>query len=253
MSEALTEAGRSGSRAFLVLAAEEQEAIADYLERNAGGDAADAAWQRALQAYTAAGAGFEVARFYDETLPERLHATPLPMLPVARAHPADTVLSQRLWLFAQALGDDAAWDHARPGERDLAMVAALVALELAPAASTLALVNPAKRWTTSPWALGRWILALRYARGDCLAALELSDATRFRRRPAVVNQSQPGASTLDMAWAVAWMEAGETCAGTDDERTQARKRRAQLDYLRFTPGTLEKARAGVAATVAELR
>jgi len=194
-----------------------------------------------------------VARFYDETLPERLLATPLPIFPVARAHLVDAMLSQRLWLFAQALGDDAAWDHARPGERDLAMVAALVALELAPAASTIAVVNPAQRWTTSPWAMGRWILALRYARGDCLAALELSDSTRFRRRPAVVNQPQPGASTLDMAWAVAWMEVGETCASTDDERTQARVRRAQLDYLRFTPGTLEKARAGVAATIAELR
>jgi len=43
MSEALSEAGRTGSRAFLVLAAQEQEEIAHYIEKSAGGASADAA------------------------------------------------------------------------------------------------------------------------------------------------------------------------------------------------------------------
>ena len=253
MSEALMDAGRAGSRAFLVLAAQHQEEIAQQLERNTAGASADVAWQRTLHAYAAAGATFEVARLYDESLPLRLRALPLPAGPAAPPSATDAVLSQRLWLLAQALGDDAVWDRARLGERDLAMAASLVALELAPAAAPLALVNPAQRWSTSPWALGRWIMALRHARGDCLAALALSSAARQRRRPATVNQPQPGASSLDLAWAVAWTEAAESCARTEEERQQVIEQKAQLDYLRFDPGVLDAARAGVAASLTVLR
>jgi hypothetical protein len=217
--EALAEGARAGSRALTLLAAENEEGIAHYLERNGAQQLADKAWQRALEGYATAGAAF----------------------------------SRRLWVFAQALGGDEAYPHARPGQRDLALMSALIALELAPDAPQFALRNPAQRWGTSPWAMGRWILALRHARGDCLAALELSNATQHRRRPAVVNQSQPPASALDLAWAVAWMEAGEACARSDEALRQVSEQRATLAYLRFAPGELEAARAGVSAAIAALR
>lgn len=249
--EALAEGGRAGSRALTLLAAENEEGIADYLDRGGEQQLADKAWQRALEGYATAGAAFEVARLSDETLPKRLGAI---QAPAAAQFPGiDAAFSKRLWVFAQALGDDDAYPHARPGQRDLALMSALIALERAPDAPLVALRNPAQRWSTGPWAMGRWVLALRHARGDCLAALELSNATRHRRRPAVVNQSQPPASTLDMAWAVAWMEAGEACARSDEELRQVREHRATLAYIRFAPGELEAARAGVSATIAVLR
>jgi hypothetical protein len=249
--EALAEAGRAGSRALTLLAAENEEGIADYLERRGARQLADKAWQRALEGYAAAGAAFEVARLSDETLPERLGAIQAP--PTAQFPGLDAAFSEKLWVFAQALGDDAAYPHASPGQRDLALMSALIALERAPDAPQVALRNPAQRWGTGPWAMGRWVLALRHARGDCLAALGLSNATRQRRRPAVVNRSQPSASALDLAWAVAWMEAGEACARSDEELRQAREHRATLDYIRFAPGELEAARAGVSATIEVLR
>lgn len=253
MDDALLEAGRAGSHAFLVMAAQRQEEIAHRLEGGNAGAAADAAWQNALQAYAAAGTVFEVARLRDETLPERLRMQPLPVAPLVPRPAVDSDLSQRLWQLAQALGDDARWDLARPGERDLAMVAALLALERAAQVSSMARANPAQRWADSPWALGRWILTLRHARGDCLAALELADATRQRRRPAVVNESQPGASPLDLAWAMAWTEAAQACTRTDADRARVRESLQRLDSLRFEPGVLEAARTGVAASVAALR
>jgi hypothetical protein len=252
LAKAQLEASRTGSRAMLVLSAQLQEEIAHYAEKAGEAALADAAWQRALQAYMAAGAAFEVARFYDEALPERLRNVPVPVWSIAPSPPVDSVLAQRLASFAQALGDDMAWDSARPGARDLAVVAALVALELSPAPSAMALSNPAQRWAQSPWALARWILALRHARGDCMAALELSQALGQRRR-VLVSWENTTASELDLAWAVAWMEAGGVCASSDEERAQVQMRKSQLDYLRFAPGALEAARSGVAATVAGLR
>lgn len=251
MRDTLAEGGRAGSRALTLLAAEEYEGIAHHHERSGELGLADAAWQLALAGYAAAGAQFEVARLYDETLPARLLALPAPK---AAPFPGlDAELSQRLWRFAQALGDDAAWPHASAGQRDLAVMVALIALERAPDAAAMALVNPAQRWATDPWAMGRWVLALRHARGDCAAALSLSDATRQRRRPAVVNEHQPSASSLDLAWALAWAEAGDACADSEDDRRQARARLASLDYVRFSAGELDAARVGVAASLAVLR
>ncbi len=252
LAKAQLEASRTGSRAMLILHAQLQEQIAHYAEKAEETALADAAWQRALQAYIAAGAAFDVARFYDETLPQRLRNVPIPVLSVASSPSVDAVLAQRLESFARALGDDMAWDSARPGARDLALVAALVALELSPAPSAIAGINPAQRWVQSPWALARWILALRHARGDCMAALELSDALGHRRR-ILVNASDTTASELDLAWATAWMEAAGACASTENERAQVQMRKSELAYLRFAPGALEAARTGVATTVAGLR
>lgn len=251
MRAALAEAGRAGSHLFRVLAAQEEEGIAhaDEVSRRLG--PADLAWQRALDGYAAAGAAFEVARLHDETLPERLRA--LPAVAAASAPVPDAAFAQRLWKFAQALGDDAAYPHATPGQRELAAAVSLIALERAPEVAAIAVQNPAQRWAVDPWAIGRSLLTLRHARGECMAALALSDAIRQRRRPAVSNAPAPPASSLDMAWALAWIEAAEGCARTDAQRQLLRERRANLDYLIFAPGELEAARAGVAASVAAWR
>jgi hypothetical protein len=251
VGQALVEAGRVGSRAFRVLGAQELERIAARREAKGPSRQADEAWQQALDSYAAAGADYEVARLYDEALPERLRTLPLP--PRAPAPTADAALAQRLWTFAQALGDDAAWDIARPGERDLALATTLVALELAPEASPLATVNPAQRWTLAPSAISRWLLSLRHARGDCLAALALADATRQRLRDVGVGRSQPGGSSLDLAWATVLAESAQACVRTEEERVRVREYRAQLDYLNFEPGVLDAARAGLAAGVQGLR
>lgn len=251
MRDTLFEAGRAGSSALMVLAAQEEEGIAHHHEINGRVGLADAAWRRAFEGYAAAGVKFEVERLLDETLPERLRTLHAPA--AARAVVPDAALSQRLWRFAQAIGDDAANPHATPGQRELAVVVGLVAMERAPDAPHIATQNPARRWSDDPWALGRWMLALRHARGDCMAALDLSDATRQRRRPAVVNRDQPPASSLDMAWALAWAEAAEACVRSGGERRQVSERRANLDYLVFKSGELDAARVGVAATLATLR
>ena len=251
VSQALLAAGRAGSRAFRLLGAQELERIAARHETKGPSRQADEAWQQALDSYAAAGADYEVARLYDEALPERLRTLPLPPRPPALTPGA--ALAQRLWTFAQALGDDAGWDVARPGERDLALATALVAMELAPEASPLAQVNPAQRWMLTPRAMGRWILSLRHARGDCLASLALADAIRQRRRDVGVGRSQPGASSMDLAWAVALAEAAQTCVRTEDERAKVREYQAQLDYLSFAPGVLDAARVGLAELVQGLR
>jgi len=249
--DALVEGGRAGSRALTLLAAESDEGIALHHEASGAQGLADAAWQRALEGYAAAGAAFEVARLYDETLPTRLEALKAPA--AARFPGPDAEISRRLWRFAEALGDDTAYPHALADQRVLALMSGLIALERAPDAPQMALRNPAQRWGTDPWAMGRWVLALRHARGDCLAALTLSGTTQNRRRPAVVNQSAPPPSALDLGWAMAWMEAAEACARSDEERRQTSVRRTSLAWLRFAPGELDAARAGVAATIAALR
>ncbi len=250
-AQAFLAAGQAGSRAFRLLGAQELEVVAARHEAKGRSRQADEAWQQALAQYAAAGANYELARLYDEALPERLRTLPWPPRPPAPM--LDGAAAPRMWAWAQALGDDAAWDMARPGERDLALATALVAMELSPEASPLALVNPARRWTLAPSPMSRWILSLRHARGDCLAALALADAIRQRPRYADVGRSQPGASSLDMAWAVALAEAAQTCAQTDEERATVSEYRAQLEYLRFPPGVLEAARAAVAELVQGLR
>lgn len=251
MRDAMFAAGRAGSRAFAALAAAYDEAYALYLQ---GGhpELADAAWRRAFEGYAGAGATFEIARLRDDALPERLGALAVPM-PGAGASAPDTALAQRLWRFALALDGDDVHERATPGQRDLAAAVSLLAMERAPDAAQIAAQNPAARWAANSWAFGRWVMALRHARGDCGAAFALSEATRQRRRPATVSGRTPPASSLDMAWSRAWAEAGGRCAASDEERRLAQERISQVDYITLSAGELEAARAGVVATVDALR
>jgi len=253
MRDAMFDAGSVGSRAFAVLAAQHDEDVAVSHDRQGQLEQSDAAWQRALAGYARAGALFEVARLRGEALPDRLRALPLVAEALVPMPAPNAQVADRLWRFAWLLGADPVHERASPGQRDLATALALLALERGPNAPEFAGVNPAQRWSVDPWALGRWLKVLRLARGDCAAAAELSDATRQRRRRASVDSDSPPASSLDLAWAVAWAEAGENCARTDDERRLARQRRESLAYLKFAPGELEAARAGAAAVTAALR
>lgn len=254
-SRRLQEAGLAGSRAYRLLDAQEQERIAQRRPFTEPGDAADTAWRRALMGYAAAGAHFEIARVFDELLPEPLRIS-LRSLPLPQAVPdttRDTRLSERLWNFAQALGDPSAWNQSEYFERQLALAAALRAMELAPTALGSAKENPVLSWVQDRWAAGRFVLALRHARGECMAALDLSDAIRQRWRPQAVSQPMPPASAVDMAWATAWAETAQACAASDAERARAASVQDSLAHVRFAPGVLEAARDGVAATLAALR
>ncbi|MEO8674358.1 MAG: hypothetical protein ABI569_02200 [Casimicrobiaceae bacterium] len=252
MRDSMAEAGRAGSRAFAVLAAEYDEAMAIRDDRDGRIEQADAGWRRALEGYSIGGAAFEIARLRDETLPERLRTMADP--PAGASGPAsDAAVALRFWRFAWALDADYVDDRTAPKERDVASAMALLAMERSPDPAKIASLNPAKRWFSDPWAIGRWLLALRHARGDCAAALTLSDSTRNRRRPPVVGAPNWAPSMLDFAWALAWLEAAERCALTDDERSLALERRHLLEPLPFKPGELASARAGVASTIATLR
>ncbi len=244
MRDTIAAAGRAGSRAFTVLAAQLDEAMALRDEKDGRAEQADAGFRRALQGYASAGAVFELARLRDEALPERLQVSPDSQVVPGPA--PDAAVAQRLWRFAWALDADAVHERTTPGQRELAAAVALLAMERAPDPAQIASRNPAQRWAADRRALARWLLALRHARGDCLAALALSDATRGRG-------TRPRASSVELAWALAWAEAGERCASTDDERRQARELRGSVESLVFDPGELDAARDGAAATIAALR
>lgn len=273
-------AAQAGSMAFAVLGAQRYEALAMAYEGQAQPTLADAPWRRAVEGYAAAGAVYELQRLRDADLPDRLQAElaaqlALPFdsqaLRVAADSPAsasmtaprataasavgastriDVALSQRLARLAGLLASDAVYERATDGERVLAAGLSLLAMERAADVSALARVNPAQRWTTDPFALGRWLKTLRHARGDCLAALEVSDSIRERRS---FKGPKVEPTPMDMAWALAWAEAASACATSDVERRKAQAAVASLDYIPHATADLTAARTGVAATIAALR
>jgi hypothetical protein len=287
------DAGLAGSRAFAVLAAQRDEAVAMVHEGEANPTLADTAWRRAVEGYDAAGAIYEMQRLRDADLPERLRAALAPQLdlrldspglqaaidspasatapnapaasafgvsvaaPTASAPLAagvstriDVALSQHLAHLAALLAADAVVERATDGERVLAAGLSLLAMERADHVSELARVNPAQRWTTDPFALGRWLKTLRHARGDCLAALEVSDTIRERRS---FKGPRVEPTPRDMAWALAWAEEALSCATSDADRQKAQSAVASLDYIAHAAADLTAARAGVAASIAALR
>jgi len=248
---ALAEAGRAGSRAYTVHAAELEEAAATKDERNGRLEQAAAGWRRAQQGYATAGAFYEVARLRYETLPERLEGFPDPP-PVAAWPAPDAELAQRFWRFAWALDAEYVHERAPHAHQEVAGAMALLAMERAPDPAAIASLDPARRWTRNPRAVGRFLLALRHARGDCSAALELSNSIRRRPGTGLPNDTLR-VSMHDMAWALAWAEVAERCAVTDELRQDAGYSRRSLVAMYVDASDLESARAGVAATVAALR
>jgi hypothetical protein len=284
--DALSEAGRVGGRAYAVKAAGLDEAIATGHERAAAraqargaraarkasatgtedSDAetvaaasavaiesgrAAAAWRRAQQGYASAGAIYEVERLRIETDPDRLEAFPDPP-PVRAWPPPDAGLAERLKRFAWALEADYTTQRTPHELRSLARAAALAAVEREPDPGSLAGFYPARDWMNGEGAVGRFLLALRHARGDCAAALELSNKTRFRRQTGFSNIT-PKVSMHDMSWALAWAESAERCAVAEELRTEAGQRRLALQGMYIDKQDMASARAGVVATIAALR
>ena len=244
--------GAGGSRAFTVYAAQLEETTASSHEMRKEYAEADIAWQRALQGYAQAGAVFETERLQREMLPKRLRSLSVPAVDDNLLKP-DAALSQRLWNFALTVDREQVHERTAGGDQELAKSAALLALEYSPNPAEIASVHPARVWSGDTWAYSRWLLALRHARGDCMAALELSEATKSWRRP---GDQQPW-TLLNYAWARAWAESAEQCARTDEERRQVREPLDHLialsHYQGAAPGELENARAGVASMIAQLR
>lgn len=247
--DALTDAGRAGSRAYTVHAAELEEAAATKDEGNGHLEQAAAGWRRAQHGYATAGAFYEVARLRYETLPERLEEFPDPP-PVAAWPAPDAELAQRFWRLAWALDAEYVHERAPHGHQEVAGAMALLAMERAPDATPIASLDPARRWSRN--APGRFLLMLRHARGNCSAAVEVSDSIRSRRRSGFSNVKER-VSMHDMAWALAWAEVAERCADSEELRKYAGERRLALEAMYVDKDDLEQARAGVAATIAAMR
>jgi hypothetical protein len=253
MRDTWAEAGRAGSRAAAVLAAGLYEQLALKPGRNASEDEIAANWRRAMDGYARAGSLYDLRRVQREELEPQPRAAP-----AAQAtpwHAPDTARSQRLQELAETLGGDALPENRIPsGDFDLAAAAALLATELAPDPAALPSVRAARRGIQQRIpALQRWLLALRHARGDCPAALELSRQLKNREHPG----GDTPVTTLRTAWAVAWAESAQRCAGSDEQRVEVAQQLRTLALFISTDHTtdqeIEAARADVAALLADLR
>lgn len=258
MRQALADAGRAGSRSFGMMAAGFYEGAAVDLDDHQKSADADIAWQQALQAYAQAGNLYETERLQRESLPAHLSTLAVPP-PVAHLRAPDAQLSARLWQFAQALAGADIPDGRIPfGHSVLAQAAALIAIETAPDPGALMTARPANGlFAQSPRPLKRWLLALRHARGDCMAALKLSELTRSWESPPVVDADGVPVTPLDDAWSLAWAESAQRCARSIDDKDAVARRiqnlKALIHYETFQPGEVDNARAGVAATLQALQ
>lgn len=253
MRDAWAEAGRAGSRAAAVLAAGLYEEVALKPPRDASEDEIAADWRRAMDGYALAGSLYDLRRLQREGLELPPRATPAAL--AAPWHTPDATRSRRLQELAETLGGDALPKNRIPsGDSDLAGAAALLATELAPDPTALPSVRAASRDIEQRIpALQHWLLALRHARGDCLAALELSRRLK--------SWDDPGwdtpITTLRTAWAMAWAESAQRCAGGDEQAAEVAQQLRTLGLFASTDHTtdqeIEAARADVAALLAELR
>lgn len=253
MHDAWAEAGRAGSRAAAVLAAGLYEQMALRPDRSASDDEIAANWHRALDGYARAGSLYDLRRLQREGLEPQPRATPTPE---ARPwHAPDATRSQRLRELAETLdGDNVPRDRIPSGDLDLANAAALLAIELAPDPAALAGMRAMHGGILERiHALQRWLLALRHARGDCMAALALSRQLKSWEAP---DWNTP-ITTLRSAWAMAWAESAQRCARSDEQRAEAAHQLHTIGLFIDTDHTteqeIEAARADLATLLAELR
>lgn len=253
MRDAWAEAGRAGSRAAAVLAAGLYEQAALRPDRSASDDEIAADWHRAMSGYARAGSLYDLRRLQREGLELEPRANPSPQ---ARPwHAPDAARSQRLRELAETLDGDAVPRGRIPsGDLELANAAALLAIELAPDPAALAGMRATREDIPEQApALERWLLALRHARGDCMAALALSRQLKSWENP---GWDTP-ITTLRSAWATAWAESAQRCAGGDEQRAEVAQQLRTLglfiDTDRTTDQELEAARADLATLLADLR
>lgn len=257
--QAFAKAGDAGSRTLGIYAAMAYERTATSLSRAASAGRipetdADSAWQRALDGYAKAGAVYEVLRLQRDTLPQRLRSLPVPAA-IGHLPSPDAAFAARLQRFAVILnGDGLPQERVPSGGHNLAQIASLLALELAPDPSAIIKVQPTSRWAKTYDPLQRWLLARRHARGDCMAALELSKLTRDTKAPDITDADGNPNVPLEDAWALAWAEQADRCAQSASARDETSRRlqylKALTPYERFARDEVANARAGVTAMLA---
>lgn len=253
--DAYRAAALAGSAAFAVQVAIYDEAAARNADAEGRTGDADAHFARALEGYARAGADYEVARLQHHQ-PQRAPATTDTPLARHRIQP-DAALSQRLLHLANLLDRDAVQTRVGEGHRELAMSAALMAFESSPDPAAFGDLNPTQRWKAPEGPFARWWQALLHARGDCMAALELSELTRSWEGPPVIDRQGMPTTPLDDAWAMAWAERAARCAAPGEQAQQVARRindlKALIPYRRIPVTQLDAARAGANAMVEGLR